>query len=61
LIGDGPTRFGFVWGPATVERTSQLPDDRRIITVRTPRRLIEIYVTRTGLIRVFERGKGELK
>lgn len=55
------TPFGFKWGPALVERCCTLPGDRRVITIRTDHRQLDVYVSATGRsVRVFERGHGEL-
>jgi hypothetical protein len=53
------TVFGFIWGPVTVERTATLPPgDRRVITVRTEHRELDVYVSATGRsVRVFSGGK----
>lgn len=51
------TEFGFQFGPALVERCCSLPGERVMVTVKTPRAELDIYVTRTGLIRVFTKGK----
>ena len=53
--------YGFQWGSMMVERTGELPDGRMVLTVRTPKKRIELYVTARGNVRVFEVGKGELK
>lgn len=54
--------YGFTWGPAKVERACELPGERRVITVTTDHRTLDIYVSRTGRsVRVFEHGRGELK
>ena len=47
------TDYGFEWGNITVERLAELPQGHRVLRVKTPRQDIEIYVTKTGLIRVF--------
>lgn len=47
------SRYGFEWGPATIERTGILPNGSHILTVKTQRRQITVYITPTGLMRVF--------
>lgn len=49
------TDYGFTWDNVTVERT--VSDDKKgwkVITVKTPRGRVELYITKTGLIRVSE-------
>ena len=56
------TAYGFNWGAADVERA--MSDAKKgwvALTVKTPRQDVQVYVTRTGLIRVFERKSGEWK
>ena len=56
------TQFGFRWGVTEVTRLAELPEDRGIaMSVTTPRRKIEVYVTKTGLVRVFSPGGQEWK
>jgi hypothetical protein len=60
-VPDGYTEFGFNWGPAEVTRCATLPEDRRVVRVKTPHRTLDIYISATGRsVRVFEPGKGEL-
>lgn len=47
------TTYGFKWGQLEVERTYELPNTMKVVTIRTPRRTMKLYVTPTGLIRVF--------
>lgn len=59
------TDTGFVWqiegaADVLVERTAELPQSRGIISIRTERCSLELYVTRTGLVRVFKNHR-ELK
>lgn len=47
------TSYGFKWGGAEVERITS--DDKRgwvIIGVKTPKHRVEVYVTKTGHVRV---------
>lgn len=46
------TSYGFEYGAAKIERT--MPDDKFgvVITISTPRELVDIRVTPTGFIRV---------
>ena len=49
------TDYGFTWDNVTVERT--VSDDKKgwkVVTVKTPRGRVELYITKTGLIRVSE-------
>ncbi len=54
------TEFGFTWGATTIERVFSI-DGRVCLSVKTQRQTVEVYVTKTGLVRVFKRGKGEMK
>jgi hypothetical protein len=49
----GITDYGFEWDNVEVIRTSELPDGHKVITIKTPRRSMDLYISRTGLIRVF--------
>ena len=55
------TPFGFDWDTVIVERTVLLSNGIKVLTIRTQRKTLEVYVSATGLLRVFERGKGEWK
>lgn len=59
-----PTDFGFSWGPMQVTRIARVQlaakREHRIVGVKTKRSEVNLYVSRTGLIRVFREGK-ELK
>ena len=56
-----PTRFGFEYGPATVERLfSDADTGVVVIGIESPRSYVHVRVTKTGLIRVFS-AKGELR
>ena len=51
------TKYGFEYGAATVERCCS--DETKgwvVISVATPRQRIDIYVTKTGKIRVHSNG-----
>lgn len=52
------TTYGFAFGAAEVERTAELDEGRVVITLKSPRARLEVYVTRTGRMRVFDRGQG---
>lgn len=59
---DGETEFGSNWGPASVTRCAVLPENRRVIQIKTDHVELDIYVSATGRsVRVFKRGTGELK
>lgn len=56
------TQYGFRMGPLEVNRTMVLPEERPVVTVKTPYRELDIYASKTGRsLRVFEKGGGELK
>jgi hypothetical protein len=48
--------YGFNFGAAAVNRACSR-DGWVILTVDTPRETLEVYVTKTGKIRVFKPGK----
>lgn len=55
------TKCGFEWGAANVSRCcSDAKKGRVILSVQTAKNTIEVYITKTGKIRVFS-PKGELK
>jgi len=55
------TRYGFQWGSATVKRIAYIAERTTVVIgIKTPRADIQVYVTRTGKVRVF-RGNRELK
>lgn len=59
------TDYGFEWAAegaatVTVTRTAILPEQQRVLEVNTRRHKVQLYITRTGLIRVFRDGQ-ELK
>lgn len=64
LSPEQAAQFGFEWraddvaaAPVQVTRLTELPAGRRVVGIATARAGIEVYVTRTGLIRVFRDGK----
>lgn len=50
-MSDGATDYGFSWGPMVVTRVCQHRDNR-ILDIRTPRAVVQITVTPTGLVRI---------
>lgn len=54
------TKYGFIWNAAEVQRVYEETNGSIDMTIQTPRTEINIYVTPTGLIRVFNK-KGELE
>jgi len=46
-------RCGFRWGPASVTRVMDEPGRFILMSVETPKARADIYVTRTGEIRLF--------
>lgn len=53
------TPFGFDWGSAKVERWFKHKDSVTV-GIRTPKDEIQIYITKTGKVRVWNK-KGEMK
>lgn len=54
------TPYGFKFGAATVHRMCS--DDRKgwaVISVETPRQNLQIYVTRTGKVRIHDKESKE--
>ena len=50
-------RYGFQWGQVAVTRTAEI-DGRRIVTIETPFRRMNVYASPTGRsLRVFRDGK----
>ena len=50
------TKYGFEYGAATVERvTSDEKNGWVLLTVKTPKAILEIRVTKTGKLTVYER------
>lgn len=57
---DGSTPYGFIWGPLSVERLSELPGGYKVLSIDTDFDRINVYVSKTGRkIRVFREGKTE--
>jgi hypothetical protein len=55
------TEYGFNYGAAEVTRLTS--DDKKgwvLLGVATPKQFLQIYVTKTGKVRVFVRNGGEL-
>lgn len=56
------TDYGFVYGPATIQRICS--DDKKgwvVLEVVSAKTNVQIYVTKTGKIRVFGKDGKELK
>ena len=60
MIDLTPTEYGFKWGALEVERTMSIDKRSRvgsagsvIVTCRTPETEIQIYVTKTGKLRIY--------
>ena len=54
----GLSKYGFDWGPMTVERTGHIEDRGYALTIETDHARIEVYVTEAGRrIRVFDQKK----
>lgn len=56
-------RYGFRWGPMTIIRASEIPGRGYCLSVATDAgQRIDVYCSPTGRsLRVFRRGKGEMK
>ena len=54
------TKYGFDWGCAKVER--HISDEKKgwvVIGIKTPKIDLQIYVTKTGKVRVYNYNGGE--
>lgn len=49
-----PTRYGFKWGPMTVERATSDPKHGVWLHIRTGKQLLTVRATKSGLLRVGE-------
>lgn len=47
------TEYGFRFGAALVERRMSLGGGRVVVTVKTPKCTLNVYVTKTGKMRVY--------
>ena len=47
------TEYGFRFGAALVERCMSLGGGRVVVTVKTPKGALDVYVTKTGKMRVY--------
>lgn len=45
---DGPTRFGFNWGPMEVSRLAHVEGRGYVIEIRTGHKSMQVYVTEAG-------------
>lgn len=55
------TKFGFNYGAAEIERCCS--DEKKgwvVLRIKTPREDLQIYVTKTGKVRVHNKNKKEL-
>ncbi|HCZ48005.1 MAG TPA: hypothetical protein DCZ11_03250 [Gammaproteobacteria bacterium] len=50
------TPYGFRFGAALVERCMEVSRGAVVITVKTPKCSLDLYVTKTGKVRVFMGG-----
>lgn len=62
MIDYQETQFGFEWGAATVDRVfSDTKTGCVTISIRTPKEDLQIYVTKTGKVRVHGKDRKEWK
>lgn len=55
------TESGFNFGAAEV--SAMCADEKKgwsVVSINTPKRSLQVYVTRTGQVRIFDQVKGEL-
>jgi len=50
------TEYGFQFGAALVERCMETGKGGVVVTVKTPKCTLDVYVTKTGKVRVFMGG-----
>lgn len=55
-MSDGATDYGFSWGPMQVTRVATHRGNR-ILDIRTPRAVVQIVVTPTGIVRIRHEAK----
>lgn len=56
------TQYGFEYGAAKVTRIhSDEVKKYVVIGIESSKRQIQVYITKTGKIRVFDHGKGEMQ
>jgi hypothetical protein len=55
------TDYGFEWGVAKVERRFTTPKGTRVLGVTTPRADLQIAITPTGLVRIYDKQGREWK
>jgi hypothetical protein len=54
------TKYGFKWADTEVARLFSLPDGSIAIMVKASRGEVQVHVTATGLIRVYDKERGRL-
>ena len=42
------TRYGFTWGPATIERCAWIPGRGRVLEIRTEHARLQVHITEAG-------------
>ena len=51
------TEYGFQFGSASVERCMSVGKGAVVVTVTTPKAKLDVYVTKTGKMRLYVGGK----
>ena len=46
------TQYGFEYGSALVERCVDYGNGAVVVTIKTPKHTIDVYVTKTGKVRI---------
>lgn len=62
MIGYKETEYGFIYGPVTIER--HCSDDKKgwvMFGIQTARVSLDLYVTKTGKVRIHSRNRREWK
>ena len=58
----GKIPYGFIYGPTTVQRVASDPKKGWVVLeIKTPRGMIQVHATKTGMMKVYRTGKVEFE